>query len=116
MHEPERGGSTSLCARATEPRSGITSPSLHSSSALSAVAPSSPVSDCTLSAAMGYITSDVSVEIASDRLARVDVISMFFLLNDVLEGPDRFWVPYSFHYKKYYEMNCNNFNIITTTL
>ena len=99
MHEPERGGSTSLCARATEPRSGITSPSLHSSSPPSAVAPSSPVSDCMLSVAMGYFTSDVSVEIASGRLARVDVISMFFLLNDVLEGPDRFWVPYSFHYK-----------------
>ena len=53
-----------------------------------------------LSAAMGYITSDVSVEIASRRLAMVDVINMFFLLNDVLEGPDHFWVPYSFHYKK----------------
>ena len=48
---------------------------------------------------MGYITSDVSVEIANDRLAGVDVISMISLLNEVLEGPDQFWVPYSFHYK-----------------
>ena len=47
-----------------------------------------------LSAAMGYITSDVSVEIANDRLAGVDVISMISLLNEVLEGPDQFWVPF----------------------
>ena len=49
---------------------------------------------------MGYITSDVSVEIANGRLAMMDAIGMFFLLNDVLEGPDRFWDPYTLHYKK----------------
>ena len=65
---------------------------------------------------MGYITSDVSVEIANDRLAGVDVISMISLLNEVLEGPDQFWVPNFFHYKKYYEIGCSNLNIITTTL
>ena len=46
---------------------------------------------------MGYITSDVSVEIANGRLAMMDAIGSFFLRPPVVvEGPDRFWDPAGF--------------------
>ena len=73
-----------------------------------------------LSAAMGYITSDVSVEIANDRLAGVDVISMISLLNEVLEGPDQFWVPYFFITKilqnRLQQLEHNNDYLMISTL